>query len=74
MLTGWLADRVGSVRIATFPTSEPLMPLDYEKLMRTQFEPTRQSYTRRDTMLYALGLGVGTQDPVDWNGLKYVYE
>ena len=50
------------------------MALDYEKLMRTTFEPTRQTYTRRDTMLYALGLGVGTQDPVDWNELKYVYE
>ncbi len=50
------------------------MPLDYEKLMRTKFEPSRQTYTRRDTMLYALGLGVGTQDPVDWNELKYVYE
>jgi hydroxyacyl-ACP dehydratase HTD2-like protein with hotdog domain len=50
------------------------MALDYEKLMRTTFEPTRQSYTRKDTMLYALGLGVGTQDPVDLNELKYVYE
>lgn len=50
------------------------MPLDYEKLMRTKFEPTRQTYTRRDTMLYALGLGVGTQDPCDWNELKYIYE
>jgi hypothetical protein len=50
------------------------MPLDYEKLMRTQFEPTRQAYTRKDTMLYALGLGVGSQDPVDHNELKYVYE
>jgi acyl dehydratase len=48
--------------------------LDYEKLMRTQFEPARQTYTRRDTMLYALGLGIGTQDPTDWNELKYVYE
>lgn len=50
------------------------MPLDYEKLMRMKFEPARQTYTRRDTMLYALGLGVGTQDPVDWNELKYIYE
>jgi acyl dehydratase len=50
------------------------MGLDYEKLMRTQFEPTRQTYTRKDTMLYALGLGVAAQDPVDLNELKYVYE
>jgi acyl dehydratase len=50
------------------------MALDYEKLMRMQFEPRHQTYTQRDTMLYALGLGVGTQDPLDWNELKYVYE
>jgi acyl dehydratase len=50
------------------------MPLDYERLMRTQFEPTKQTYTKRDTILYALGLGVGSQDPCDWNELKYVYE
>ena len=50
------------------------MPLDYEKLMRMPIESARQTYTRRDTMLYALGLGVGTQDPCDWNELKYVYE
>ena len=39
------------------------MPLDYEKLMRMKFEPFAQTYTRKDTMLYALGLGVGSQDP-----------
>jgi acyl dehydratase len=50
------------------------MPLDYERLMRTQFEPTKQTYTKRDTILYALGLGVGSQDPCDWSELKYVYE
>lgn len=50
------------------------MPLDYEKLMRMQHEPSRQTYTRKDTMLYALGLGVGSQDPVDHDELKYVYE
>jgi acyl dehydratase len=50
------------------------MPLDYEKLMRTKFEPVRHTYTRYDTMLYALGLGVATRDPCDWSELKYVYE
>jgi len=50
------------------------MPLDYEKLMRTQFEPTRQTYERKDTILYALGLGVATQNPCDLDDLKYVYE
>jgi acyl dehydratase len=50
------------------------MPLNYSKLMAMKFEPTRQTYSRRDTMLYALGIGVGTQSPFDPAELKYVYE
>ena len=50
------------------------MPLDYQKLKRMKIEPLRHSYTRRDTMLYALGLGVGVSDPVDAGDLKYIYE
>jgi acyl dehydratase len=50
------------------------MPLNYDRLMRMQFEPIRHTYARKDTILYALGLGVGAQDPVDPGELKYVYE
>jgi acyl dehydratase len=50
------------------------MPLNYHNLMSIEFEPARQTYTRRDTILYALGLGVGATDPVDAGELKYVYE
>lgn len=50
------------------------MPIDYAKLTKMQFESVRHSYTRRDTMLYALGLGVGADDPTDASDLKYVYE
>ena len=50
------------------------MPLDYDKLMRLKLEPTRQTYSRRDTMLYALGVGVGVSTPHDPGELKYVYE
>jgi acyl dehydratase len=50
------------------------MPIDYDRLKRMKIEPLRQSYTRRDTMLYALGLGVAANDPVDAGELKYVYE
>jgi acyl dehydratase len=32
-----------------------------------------QSYTRRDVMLYALGLGIGA-DPMDETALRFVYE
>lgn len=50
------------------------MPLDYEKLMRMQFEPVTARYDRKDVMLYALGLGVGAAYPFDHDELKYVYE
>src|ERR1044072_51132 len=50
------------------------MPLNYDKLMSTTFEPVRQTYARRDTMLYALGVGGGALDPCDPQELKYVYE
>ena len=50
------------------------MPIDYAKLKSMRIEPLRHTYTRRDTMLYALGLGVGVNAPVDAGELKYVYE
>jgi acyl dehydratase len=50
------------------------MPLDYAKLMSMKFEPTTAEYSRKDTILYALGLGVGSVEPSDANELKYVYE
>jgi acyl dehydratase len=50
------------------------MPLNYDKLMSMTFEPTRQTYSRKDTILYALGVGVGALDPCDPDELKYVYE
>src|SRR5688500_6522176 len=50
------------------------MPLDYAKLMSMKFEPTTAQYSRKDTVLYALGLGVGSLEPSDANELKYVYE
>jgi len=50
------------------------MLIEYAKLKSMQFEPLRHTYTRRDTMLYALGLGVGADDPTDASDLKYVYE
>ena len=50
------------------------MPLNYKKLMSTKFERATQQYTKRDTILYALGLGVGAADATDRDELKYVYE
>lgn len=50
------------------------MPLNYARLMSMKFEPTRQTYARKDTILYALGVGAGVADPCDAGELKYVYE
>src|SRR5689334_5527527 len=50
------------------------MAIDYDKLKNMKIEPVRHTYTRRDTMLYALGLGVGASNPIDAGDLKYVYE
>lgn len=47
--------------------------LDYEKILNWQFAPVVQSYTKKDCILYALGLGFGN-NPTDPNELQYVYE
>lgn len=49
------------------------MAIDYDKLMRYRSPDVEHRYTRRDTMLYALGLGLGA-DPMDAQQLKFVYE
>ena len=49
------------------------MPLDYDTLLNWPFEEVEHTYSKRDTMLYALGLGFGS-DPTDQGQLKYVYE
>ena len=49
------------------------MAINYDKLMAWPFEDVRQRYTRRDTMLYALGIGLGA-DPTDEAELRFVYE
>ena len=49
------------------------VPIDPRRLLDTPVKEVRQSYTRRDTMLYALGVGLGA-DPTDENQLRFVYE
>jgi acyl dehydratase len=49
------------------------MPIDYDKLINWTIPEVEQRYTTRDTMLYALGVGLGA-DPCDANQLKFVYE
>jgi len=47
--------------------------LDYHAVKTWDFGEVRQSYSRRDTILYALGVGLGV-DPFDGNQLRFVYE
>ncbi len=47
--------------------------IDYDIVKQWRFEEIVQNYTARDTMLYALGIGMGA-DPLDEAELAYVYE
>ena len=49
------------------------MAIDYDKLKAWPFPEVEQSYTTRDTILYALGLGVGA-DPLDSANLRFTFE
>ena len=49
------------------------MTIDYEKLLNWPVPEIVHTYTKRDTMLYALGIGLGS-DPLDKGQLRYVYE
>lgn len=49
------------------------MPINYDKLLALEIPDAEHAYTERDTMLYALGVGVG-HDPMDAHDLSYVYE
>lgn len=49
------------------------MAIEYAKLKAWSFRDVEQSYSEKDSMLYALGLGVG-YDPMDEQQLSFVYE
>ena len=49
------------------------MTINYARLLAIDIPAVEQSYTTRDTMLYALGLGFG-HDPLDEAELAFVYE
>lgn len=50
------------------------MAIDYDKVMSFPPIVTRTRYSERDTILYALGLGIGADNPVDPQQLRFVYE
>ncbi|MDA0262491.1 MAG: MaoC family dehydratase N-terminal domain-containing protein, partial [Proteobacteria bacterium] len=49
------------------------MTLDYDRLLNWTFDDIEQSYSATDSILYALGIGLGA-DPLDERQLRFVYE
>ena len=49
------------------------MAIDYDKLLALKIPDAEHSYGNKDTMLYALGVGLG-HDPTDRAQLDFVYE
>ena len=49
------------------------MAIDYDRLMNWRFPPIRQTLTKKDCILYALGVGLGA-DPLDTAQLRFLYE
>ena len=47
--------------------------LDYDRVLNFRFEPIELTYTTRDTMLYALGLGL-SKDPLNRDELRFTFE
>ncbi|MFP3526664.1 3-alpha,7-alpha,12-alpha-trihydroxy-5-beta-cholest-24-enoyl-CoA hydratase, partial [Pantoea sp. SIMBA_072] len=47
--------------------------LNYERVKHWPIEEVTRTYTERDTILYALGLGVGG-DPMDPVHLRFTFE
>ena len=49
------------------------MGLDYQTVLNWRFDDVEQTYTDKDSILYALGLGLGN-NPTDPEHLKYLYD
>ena len=50
-----------------------VMPIVYDKLLALKIPEAEHTYTDKDTMLYALGVGLG-HDPMNRDELAFVYE
>ena len=49
------------------------MTINYDKLIALKIPPSEQTYSEKDVILYALGVGLG-HDPTDRAQLDFVYE
>jgi hypothetical protein len=55
------------------PAGSPAPMINYTALRNRPFADIVQTYADKDTILYALGVGLG-HDPMDERQLQYVYE
>lgn len=60
------------MRVDIVPRSR--MPLDYDRLMSSFPREDHASYSRRDVILYALGLGIGSDEATSAATLRFTYE
>jgi len=49
------------------------MTIDYDTLLNWAFDPIEHKYTSKDSILYALGVGLSA-DPMDMDQLRFTYE
>jgi acyl dehydratase len=49
------------------------MAIDYDRLVNWRFADVEHEFTKKDAILYALGVGLG-HDPTDLQQLRFVYE
>jgi len=49
------------------------MTFDPEKLLNKEFQTVQQTYSAKDSIIYAMGVGMGI-DPLDEESLRFVYE
>ena len=49
------------------------VPIDYARVTNWNFPDVEQTYSEKDTILYALGIGLGA-NPIDARELRFVYE
>ena len=49
------------------------MAIDYDKLVNWKFDPVEHEYSFKDSILYALGVGLSS-DPLDLEKLRFTYE
>lgn len=53
---------------------ENAVSLNYDLIKNWDIPQASQEYTRKDVILYALGVGAATENPLSPEDLKYVYE